>query len=248
MIGRFFGAIALLACVFVAGSAAEINPVPRPSGSSFAPSWNYWSRPLSPRKPAPDFTNVNAVVDEKFTKISLNDYKGKWLVIFFYPFDFTFVCPTEIISFSDSIEQFRAINAEVIAVSTDSHHTHLAWIKTSRDKGGLGNMDIPILADISKQISANYGVLVNDPSDDMFGAALRGLFIIDPQGIVRSIQINDDQVGRSVDETLRILKAFQYAMSHPGEVCPANWKPGSKTIKADQEAKYDFFDAAYGKH
>ncbi|KAF0682747.1 Aste57867_25150 [Aphanomyces stellatus] len=203
---------------------------------------------VSPRKPAPTFANVNAVVDEKFTKISLDDYKGKWLVMFFYPFDFTFVCPTEIVSFSDSVGQFKAINTEVIAVSTDSHHTHLAWIKTPRDKGGLGEMKIPIVADVSKRISGDYGVLVNDEDDDMFGAALRGLFIIDPKGIIRSIQINDDQVGRSVDETLRILKAFQYATSHPGEVCPANWKPGSKTIKADQEAKYDFFDATYGKH
>ncbi|ETW08762.1 hypothetical protein H310_01280 [Aphanomyces invadans] len=201
-----------------------------------------------PRKPAPTFKNVNAVVNEKFTKISLDDYKGKWLVIFFYPFDFTFVCPTEIVSFSDSVDQFQAINTEVIAVSTDSHHTHLAWIKTPRDKGGLGSMNIPIVADVSKRISADYGVLVTDEDDDMFGAALRGLFIIDPQGVIRSIQINDDQVGRSVPETLRILKAFQYATAHPGEVCPANWKPGHKTIKADQEAKYDFFDATYGKH
>ncbi|RHZ24664.1 hypothetical protein DYB37_002693 [Aphanomyces astaci] len=201
-----------------------------------------------PRKPAPSFTNVNAVVGEKFTKISLDDYKGKWLVMFFYPFDFTFVCPTEIVSFSDSVGLFQAINTEVIAVSTDSHHTHLAWIKTPRDKGGLGEMNIPIVADVSKRISANYGVLVTDEDDDMFGAALRGLFIIDPQGIVRSIQINDDQVGRSVPETLRILKAFQYATAHPGEVCPANWKPGHKTIKADQDAKYDFFDATYGQH
>jgi alkyl hydroperoxide reductase subunit AhpC len=108
-------------------------------------------------------------------------------------------------------------------------------------------MKIPIVADVSKRISADYGVLINDEEDDMFGAALRGLFIIDPNGIVRSVQINDEQVGRSVDESLRILKAFQYATDHPGEVCPANWQPGSKTIMADQDAKYDFFESEYGK-
>ena len=112
----------------------------------------------------------------------------------------------------------------MVAISTDSHHTHLAWIRTARDQGGLGKMNIPVLADISKQVSRAYGVLVTDEKDDMFGAALRGLFFIDPKGIVRSIQINDDAVGRSVDETLRILKAFQFADSHPHQVCPANWK------------------------
>ena len=185
------------------------------------------------------------MVDEKFTRISLDDYKGKWLVLFFYPFDFTFVCPTEIVSFSETIEEFRQIKTEVVAVSTDSHHTHLAWIKTPRDQGGLGRMKIPILADISKHMSRDYGVLVTDENDDMFGAALRGLFVIDPQGIVRSIQINDDAVGRSVTETLRIVKAFQFADSHPHQVCPANWKPGDDTITTDHEDKIDFFKTKY---
>ncbi|KAJ0407648.1 hypothetical protein P43SY_010189 [Pythium insidiosum] len=201
---------------------------------------------VTPRKPAPQFSNVNAVVNEKFEKVSLSDYKGKWLVLFFYPFDFTFVCPTEIVSFSDSIDQFRSINTEVVAISTDSHHTHLAWVKTPRNEGGLGKMNIPLLADISKRISEDYGVLVTDEEDDMYGAALRGLFIIDPEGTIRSIQINDDAVGRSVDETLRILKAFQYAAEHPHEVCPANWKPGGNTIKTDHVGKIDFFKNLYG--
>lgn len=201
-----------------------------------------------PRQRAPDFNNVHAVVDEKFTKISLSDYKDKWLVLFFYPFDFTFVCPTEILSFSEHAKVFNDINAEVAAVSTDSHHTHLAWIKTNRDQGGLGKMHIPLIADISKDISTNYGVLVEDHTDDMYGAALRGLFIIDPKGIIRSVQINDDAVGRNVDETLRILKAFQYADSHPDQVCPASWKPGDATITADQNAKMDFFKKFAGDH
>jgi alkyl hydroperoxide reductase subunit AhpC len=173
---------------------------------------------------------------------------GKWLVLFFYPFDFTFVCPTEIISFSESVDIFRKINTEIVAVSTDSHHTHLAWIKTPRDQGGLGKMKIPLIADVSKRISEDYGVLVTDEDDEMYGAALRGLFIIDPEGIIRSIQINDDAVGRSVDETLRILKAFQYAASHPNEVCPANWKPGGKTIKTDHTDKVEFFSEVYPKN
>lgn len=200
---------------------------------------------VTPRRPAPPFSDVFAVVDEKFTKVSLDDYKEKWLILFFYPFDFTFVCPTEIVSFSETIDEFRKINAEVVAISTDSHHTHLAWIKTPRDQGGLGKMNIPILADISKRVSQDYGVLVTDEDDDMFGAALRGLFVIDPKGIVRSIQINDDAVGRSVVETLRILKAFQFADSHPHQVCPANWKPGDDTITTDHETKMDFFQTKY---
>ncbi|KAF1784716.1 Peroxiredoxin, C-terminal [Phytophthora cactorum] len=175
----------------------------------------------------------------KFEKLSLSDYKGKWLILFFYPFDFTFVCPTEIVSFSDSVGQFRSINAEVVAISTDSHHTHLAWVKTPRNEGGLGKMNIPLIADISKRISEDYGVLVTDEEDEMFGAALRGLFIIDPEGTIRSIQINDDA-------TLRILKAFQYAASHPHEVCPANWKPGGETIKTNHVEKMDFFQHLYG--
>lgn len=201
---------------------------------------------VTPRKPAPDFNNVNAVINEKFEKVSLSNYRGKWLILFFYPFDFTFVCPTEIVSFSDSVETFRSINAEVVAISTDSHHTHLAWVKTPRNEGGLGKMNIPLIADISKRISEDYGVLVTDEEDEMYGAALRGLFIIDPEGTIRSIQINDDAVGRSVDETLRILKAFQYSAAHPHEVCPANWKPGGETIKTNHIEKIDFFKNLYG--
>lgn len=135
-----------------------------------------------------------------------------------------------------------------MAISTDSHHTHLAWAKTAREKGGLGPIKIPLLADISKRISGDYGVLVTDEKDDMYGAALRGLFIIDPKGIIRSMQINDDAVGRSVSETLRILKAFQYAEKHPHQVCPANWSPGDSTITADHTNKMAFFEDTYGDH
>lgn len=141
-------------------------------------------------------------------KLSLDEYKDKWVVMLFYPFDFTYVCPTELISFSENIQQFRDLGAEVIGVSCDSHFTHLAWAKTPRDQGGLGELEYPLLADISKNISRDYGVLVENEEDSMFGAALRGLFIIDAKHKVRSMQVNDDAVGRSVDEAIRLIQGF----------------------------------------
>ena len=201
---------------------------------------------LHPRHAAPTF-KAKAVIDDQFINVNLEDYKnaGKWLVLLFYPFDYTFVCPTEIISFSDSQPEFKTLNTEVLAISTDSHHTHLAWTRSEKQNGGVGKLNIPLVADISKSISANYGVLVTDENDDMYGAALRGLFIIDPKGIVRSIQINDDAVGRNVEETLRILRGFQWADSHVGEACPASWKPGSDTIKANPYESKEYFLSHY---
>ncbi|RDD38010.1 Peroxiredoxin-2 [Trichoplax sp. H2] len=174
--------------------------------------------------PAPDFHGI-AVVDGDFREIQLSDYVGKYLVFFFYPMDFTFVCPTEIIAFSNRAKDFREINCEVVACSTDSEYSHLAWTNVSRNEGGLGKMDIPILADKTKSIARDYGVLIEDD-----GVALRGLFIINGRGILKQITINDLPVGRSVDEVLRLVKAFQFTDKH-GEVCPANWSPGSKTVK-----------------
>ena len=197
-----------------------------------------------PRTTAPNFQNVQSVLGDKFSPVSLSDYTGKYVVLVFYPFDFTYVCPTELIAFSEAVSKFKDLNAEVLGVSTDSHFTHLAWLKTPRTEGGLGKINYPLLADISKDMSRDYGVLVEDPKDGMYGAALRGLFIIDGTGKIRSVQVNDDAVGRSVDETLRLIQAFQFADEH-GEVCPANWKPGDKTIKPDQEDKKEFFKAKY---
>ena len=154
---------------------------------------------------------------------------------------------TEIISFSEKQYEFESINAQVLAISTDSHHTHLAWTRSKREDGGVGQLKIPLVADTSKKISASYGVLVTDDKDDMFGAALRGLFVIDPKGIIRSIQINDDAVGRSVEETLRILKAFQWADGHVGEACPASWTPGSDTIKANPYESKEYFRTHYSQ-
>ena len=178
--------------------------------------------------------------------MSLKDFREKYLVLLFYPFDFTYVCPTELIAFSESMPQFREINAEVLGVSTDSHFTHLAWVNTPRTEGGLGDIGYPLLADISKEMSRNYNVLVENPEDPMYGAALRGIFIIDGNGKLRSMQINDDAVGRSVDETLRLIKAFQFADEN-GEVCPANWKPGDKTIVPNQTEKKIYFQEKFNK-
>lgn len=148
------------------------------------------------------------------------------------------MCPTEIIAFSDRAEEFRRINTELIGVSTDSHFTHLAWINTPRKQGGLGELNIPLLADKSMNVSRAYGVL-----DEESGIPFRGLYIIDAQQKLRQITVNDLPVGRSVDETLRLVQAFQYTDVH-GEVCPAGWKPGSKTIKPSVEQSKDYFNSA----
>jgi len=184
--------------------------------------------------PAPTWKG-DAVVNGQFKSISSSDYKGKWLVFFFYPLDFTFVCPTEIIAFSDRVAEFRALGAEVVGVSVDSKFSHLAWVNQARKDGGLGKMDIPLVADLTKQISKDYGVLL--PS----GIALRGLFIVDPNGVLRIHIVNDLPIGRSVDETLRLLQALQYHAKH-GEVCPANWKPGSPTMKDDPVKSKAYFN------
>ncbi|XP_017490661.1 PREDICTED: peroxiredoxin-2-like [Rhagoletis zephyria] len=185
------------------------------------------------QQPAPDFKGT-AVVGGQFKNVKLGDYKGKYLVLFFYPLDFTFVCPTEIIAFSERLGEFKAIDTEVVAVSVDSHFSHLAWTNTPRKQGGLGDIKFPILSDLTKQVSSDYGVLLKDS-----GISLRGLFIIDPKGIVRQITINDLPVGRSVDETLRLIKAFKYTDEH-GEVCPANWEPNKPTI--DPKNAKDYFE------
>jgi len=187
------------------------------------------------QKPAPAF-KAQAVVGGQFKEVSLEDYKGKYLVVYFYPLDFTFVCPTEIIAFSDRIKEFTDINCEVVGVSTDSHFSHLAWIQQPRKQGGLGGLNYPLVSDFNKNISRDYGVLIEEA-----GIALRGLFIIDPEGVVRQMSINDLPVGRSVDETLRLIKAFQFVEKH-GEVCPANWQPDAPTIKPTPTDSLEYFD------
>lgn len=186
------------------------------------------------QKPAPQFS-CQAVVDGQFEELKLSQYKGKYVVLFFYPLDFTFVCPTEIIAFNDAASKFKALNCELLAVSVDSHFSHLAWSQLPRKQGGLAPINIPMLADITKQISKDYGVLIEDA-----GIALRGLFIIDGNQNLRSMIVNDLPVGRSVDETLRLVQAFQFTDKH-GEVCPAGWNPGADTIKPDVKGSKDYF-------
>jgi alkyl hydroperoxide reductase subunit AhpC len=182
-------------------------------------------------KEAPDFT-ADAVINEEFRTIKLSDYRGKYVVLFFYPLDFTFVCPTEIIAFSEKIQEFRKRGAEVLGVSVDSKFCHLAWIRTARHDGGLGGLRYPLVSDITKQICADYGVLLEDN-----GVALRGTFLIDKNGILRHALVNDLPLGRNIDETLRMIDALQFFEQH-GEVCPANWKPGSATIDTKNAGKF----------
>lgn len=189
-------------------------------------------------KPAPDFKAQAVLPDGSFKELSLSDYKGKYVLLFFYPLDFTFVCPTEIIAFSDRASEFEAIGVQIVGVSVDSHYSHLAWRNTARDQGGLGNIQYPLVADLSKQIARDYDVLLGDT------VALRGLFLIDKAGVVRHQVVNDLPLGRSVDEALRMVQALQY-FEQNGEVCPANWKEGARTIKPTVNDSKSFFSAEY---
>ena len=176
---------------------------------------------------APEFT-ATAVFDQQFRTVKLSDYEGRYLILFFYPLDFSFVCPTEITAFSDRYEAFKGLNTEILAVSTDSELSHLAWIQTERKYGGLEDIQYPLVSDIKKDISAAYNVL--DPES---GVALRGLFIIDPEGVIQYSVVNNLAFGRSVDETMRVLQAIQHVQTYSDEVCPVDWQPGEKTLSPD---------------
>jgi peroxiredoxin 2/4 len=184
-------------------------------------------------KEAPDFCAQAVLANNSFETISLSSYRGQYVLLFFYPLDFTFVCPSEIIAFDKAVKQFEEKNTAVIGVSVDSHFTHLAWKNTPRDQGGIGQVQFPLVADLGKKISADYGVLFNDE------IALRGLFIIDKEGIVRHALVNDLPLGRSVDEALRVLDALQFTEEH-GEVCPANWRKGEEAMKPTTEGVAEY--------
>ncbi|KAI8969325.1 thiol peroxiredoxin, partial [Mycotypha africana] len=180
-----------------------------------------------------------ALVNGEIKDLSSADYNGKFLVLLFYPADFTFVCPTEIIAFSDRIDEFRKLGAEVVGVSVDNVHSHLAWTNLPRKQGGLGSINIPlVVSDIKRQLATSYNVLTPDRT-----VALRGLFVIDPKGKLRISTIHDLPIGRSVDETLRVIEAIQFTDKY-GEVCPANWKSGEKAIKPDAVGSQEYFNAA----
>ncbi|KAH7582267.1 Thioredoxin domain profile [Nakaseomyces glabratus] len=193
------------------------------------------------QKPAPTFKKT-AVIDGMFEEVSLDKYKGKYVVLAFVPLAFTFVCPTEIVAFSEAAKRFEALDAEVLFASTDSEYSLLAWTNVARKDGGLGPVDIPLLADTNHKLSRDYGVLIEDE-----GIALRGLFIIDPKGIVRHITINDLPVGRNVEESLRLVEGFQWTDKN-GTVLPCNWTPGSATIKPTVEDSKEYFKEANSKN
>ncbi len=192
--------------------------------------------------PAPSFKGRavvgNEMVDLEYEKgvLKVGDetIKGKYVVLFYYPLDFTFVCPTEILAFHDKISAFKEIGAEVIGVSVDSPYTHLAWKNTPRNQGGLGQLDFPLLSDLGGKNASAYEVLLEG------GVAARGVFIIDEQGTLQSYTVNNLGVGRNVDEIIRLIQGFQFVAKH-GEVCPANWKPGADTMKPDPEGSKDYF-------
>lgn len=175
---------------------------------------------------APDFKGT-AVFDGSFKEITLSEFKGKYLVLLFYPMDFTFICPNELVEFSDRAKEFRQLGCEVVACSTDSYFNHLAWTNTVRKIGGLGDFAFPLLADKSMKIARDYCVL-----DEETGFSLRALFIIDPKQFIKHICISDNYVSRSVDETLRLIEVCQFTEEH-GDICPANWKPSNKSMNSD---------------
>jgi len=194
-------------------------------------------------QPAPAFSG-QAVVGQNIVDLSYKDgtltvgdekVTGKYLALFFYPLDFTFVCPTEILAFNEKVKEFEKIGAQLVGVSVDSPFTHLAWRNTPRKKGGLGEVDFPLLADLGKNIADDYGVLLDG------AIAARGLFIIDEQGVLQSYTVNNLPVGRNVDEAIRVIEGFKFVAEN-GEVCPANWNPGDDTMKPDPVGAQEYFE------
>ncbi|MBU2806477.1 peroxiredoxin [Acidithiobacillus ferridurans] len=192
-------------------------------------------------KAAPDFVAPAVMPDNSINeKFQFSQHiKGKYAVLFFYPLDFTFVCPSEILAFNHRLNEFKSRNTEVIACSVDSHFTHLAWKNTPEEKGGIGHIQLPMVADLSKSIARNYDVLINDE------VALRGSFLIDREGIVRHEVVNDLPLGRNIDEMIRMVDALQFSEEH-GEVCPAQWQKGKVGMKPTSEGVADFL-AHHGK-
>ena len=190
---------------------------------------------------APDFTAQAVLPDNSFGELTLSKYRGKYVMLFFYPLDFTFVCPSEILAFNTRVNEFKEKNCEVIGVSVDSRFTHLAWKNTKVEDGGIGNIQYPLVEDLDKSIARTYGILLNE------SVALRGLFLIDTKGVVRHSVINDLPLGRSVGEALRILDALQFVETHGGEVCPANWQEGEDAMKASKAGVADYLAKKHGK-
>jgi peroxiredoxin (alkyl hydroperoxide reductase subunit C) len=185
-------------------------------------------------KQAPDFTATAVMADNSMKEdFKLSDYRGKYVILFFYPLDFTFVCPSEIIAFDKNLGKFKEKDCEVIGVSIDSQFSHWAWKNTPVKEGGIGNIQYPLVADLDKKISRQYGVLLD------MGVALRGTFLIDKEGVVRHAVINDLPLGRSIDEALRMVDALTFHEEH-GDVCPANWHEGEDAMTPTAEGVADY--------
>jgi peroxiredoxin (alkyl hydroperoxide reductase subunit C) len=188
-------------------------------------------------RPAPDFTATAVLADNTFKEdFKLSDLRGKYVLLFFYPLNFTFVCPSEILAFNKAVDQFEENNCQLVGISIDSHFSHLAWKNTPINEGGIGQIRYPLVSDLSKSISRDYGVLLDA------GIALRGLFLIDREGIIRHQVVNDLPLGRNVNEALRILHALQFTEKH-GEVCPANWNKGEEAMKPTAEGVAAYLSA-----
>ncbi len=185
-------------------------------------------------KEAPDFTATAVMKDDRMEpEFTLSSLRGSYVFLLFYPLDFSFVCPSEILAFDEKLDQLRERNAKVVGISVDSPYSHLAWRKTPVEKGGIGPIGFPLVSDLSKRISRSYGVLFDEE------VALRGLFLIDRQGIVRHALVNDLSLGRSVDEALRMLDALRFHEER-GDVCPANWREGQEGMKPTREGAIDY--------
>ncbi len=190
-------------------------------------------------KPAPDFKATAVMENGEFKDVSLSDYKGQYVLLYFYPLDFTFVCPSEILAFNAKVADFKERGVQLLGVSIDSHFSHFAWRNTPVEKGGIGTIDYPLVADVTKNIARDYGVLFNE------SVALRGLFLIDKEGTVKHSTINDLPLGRNVDEALRVIDALQYTEAN-GEVCPANWKKGDKAMKPTADGVAEYLASTHG--
>ncbi len=188
-------------------------------------------------KPAPEFKAKAVMQTKMLHDLSLNDYLGQYVVFFFYPLDFTFVCPTELHAFQEKLAEFKKRGAIVVACSVDSVYSHLAWLSTPKTKGGIEGVEYPIVSDLNKEIARAFGVLKEED-----GVAYRGLFLLDKQGVIRHQLINDLPLGRSVDEALRCVDALAFHEKN-GEVCPANWKSGARGMAPTTEGLVRYFDA-----
>ena len=181
-------------------------------------------------RPAPDF-ELEGYYNGQFRKYKLSDYRKKWVILLFYPLDFTFVCPTEVLNFSAAAEPFAKLNCQIFGISVDSIYVHKAWVDTKREDGGLGgSLNYPLLSDLNKVTARDYGILMEDE-----GVALRGLFLISPEGVIMHATINSLSVGRSVTEAMRVMKAFQFVSSQEGQVCPADWEEGKDAMTANSD-------------